>query len=567
MPCSRAESRLEGAARSGRMAMRRKSIRRVSMLCGLLAAAAFSTATVAVQDTSANRIGADLSFLADDLLEGRSSQSKGYDIAARYVAAQMRSIGLRPGGGDGAWLQSVPMLEARAVVRSARLAIRYRETSLALEPLIDFIPEPSFLTERVRVNAAMIFVGFGVSAPEFGYDSFRDVDVNGKVVVFLDGMPTAIPAPLHVFFKKQRARQLSERGAVGSVEIPMHAQEELRQWSQSTASAGAPKLRLLDEDGRPVDVHRASEAAVILNVASSDRLLAIVQTSTEAIWAEARKGSIRSFEVPGRIEIETMTLLRQVASSNVVGILDGRAGAFAGEYLVLMAHLDHVGRARPVEGDGIYNGALDNAAGVAVMLEAARILASQEPRLGRSVIFLATTAEEWGLLGSRHYALNPTVPRTALVAAINIDMPVPLYTPRGYTAVGEEHSTLGDVARAALEMQGLQILPVQKPERGLFAFTDQFSFVRQGIPALYVHEGPEAVDPSIDATGIFEDYLAHTYHSPRDDLSLPIDLQVLARLARVNASICSLIANDPHRPEWRPEDFFGVRFGNGRGQH
>ena len=212
MRCSRAEPHLNGATRSGLMAVRRQPLRRVSMLCGLLAAAAFSMSAAAVQDTSANRIGADLWFLADDLLEGRSSQSKGYDIAAHYVAAQMRSIGLRPGAGDGAWLQPVPMLEARAVARNARLVIRHQETRLALKPLIDFIPEPSFLTDRVKVNATMVFAGFGISAPEFGYDSFRDVDVNGKVVVFLDGMPAAIPAPLHVFFKKQRARQLSERG-------------------------------------------------------------------------------------------------------------------------------------------------------------------------------------------------------------------------------------------------------------------------------------------------------------------------------------------------------------------
>lgn len=541
----------------------RQSSRRPLLLCGLVAAVTLATGAGAEQGAGTSRIGADLAFLADDLLEGRAAYSRGYDIGARYVAAQMRSMGLKPGGGSGTWLQPVELLEARSVLREARVVVQQGDTVIELEPLRDFISHPSFLSAQVRVRAPMVFAGFGVSAPEFGHDDLRGIDVSGKVVFYLDGMPAAIPAPLRVHFAKQRARQLTERGAVGYVEILGDSPEGGGDWSRSVANAGGPTLRLLDEAGRPVDVHEASEAAVSLKRSVADRILALARARPDATLSDTLEGIPPPFELAGTIAIETATRWRRVSSSNVVGILEGTGQEASGsEYVVLMAHLDHIGRGVPVHGDSIFNGALDNAAGVAVLLEAARILTSVEPRPSRSVVFLATTAEEWGLLGSRHYALNPTVSKAGLVAAINIDMPTPLYSPAGYTVIGGEHSALGPTAREALTMEGLQVLPVRNPERGLFAYTDQYSFVQEGIPALYVHEGPLATDPEVDAASIFDDYLANTYHSRYDDLSLPIDLSVLEGLARINATICRLVASRPERPDWWPGDFYGRLFGN-----
>ena len=182
-------------------------------------------------------------------------------------------------------------------------------------------------------------------------------------------------------------------------------------------------------------------------------------------------------------------------------------------------------------------------------------------RLIPAILFLAVTAEERGLLGSRHFALRPTVPRGSIVAVVNLDMPVALYPAAGYTIIGAEHSSLGDVARRALEAEGLRALSNQAPERGLFAFTDQYSFVREGIPALYLHDGPVSADPAIDANRVFDEYLGRHYHQPSDQMDLPIDWVSLARLARVHARICRDIANARERPMWLPGDFYGERYG------
>jgi Zn-dependent M28 family amino/carboxypeptidase len=310
-----------------------------------------------------------------------------------------------------------------------------------------------------------------------------------------------------------------------------------------------------------VDVYAGLEAGILLNVAAAAALFAGESKSIERIWADAEAGMHQSFPLRASIAISTHSRLRRLESANVVGTLEGSDPALRAEHVVLMAHLDHIGRGVPVDGDTIYNGALDNASGVAVLLEAARAIAAAPVRPGRSILFLATTAEERGLLGSRHYALNPTVLAGSIVAALNLDMPVALYPTAGYTVIGAERSTLGDMARAALEAEGLRSLPNLAPERGLFTYTDQYSFVREGIPSLYLHDGPVSSDPAIDAQQVFDDYLARHYHQVSDDTSLPIDWASLAKLAQVHARLCLAIANVPERPRWLPSDFFGRAFG------
>jgi Zn-dependent M28 family amino/carboxypeptidase len=313
-----------------------------------------------------------------------------------------------------------------------------------------------------------------------------------------------------------------------------------------------------------VDVYPGLEAGIVLNVAAAAKLFAGESRSIERIWADASAGRHQSFTLRASIAISTRSRLRHLESANVVGMLEGSDPGLRTEHVVLMAHLDHIGQGVAVDGDAIYNGALDNAGGVAVLLETSRAIAKAPVRPRRSILFLATTAEERGLHGSRHYALNPTVPKDSIVAALNIDMPVALYPTAGYTVIGAEHSTLGDVARAALEAEGLRSLPNLAPERGLFTYTDQYSFVRAGIPSLYLHDGPVSSDPAIDAQQVFDDYLARHYHQVSDDTSLPIDWTSLAKLAQVHARLCLAVANAPERPSWLPGDFFGQAFGADR---
>jgi Zn-dependent M28 family amino/carboxypeptidase len=255
------------------------------------------------------------------------------------------------------------------------------------------------------------------------------------------------------------------------------------------------------------------------------------------------------------------TELGRAESANVVGLLEGSDPELRNEYVVFTAHLDHLGRGPAVDGDAIYNGALDNASGVAVMLEAARLLASTEPRPRRSILFVAVTGEENGLLGSGRFAQNPTVPKEQLVANVNMDMPVLLYPAAGLIAFGAEHSTLGEIARSAVEDEGLQLVPDPNPEEVFFVRSDQYSFVKEGIPALYLDDAPLSADPAVDANAVFKQHMVRDYHMPSDDMRLPIHWPSFAKLARVNARIGRSIADAAERPAWLPGDFFGEVFG------
>jgi hypothetical protein len=345
-------------------------------------------------------VRAHVTFLADDLLEGRAAGTRGYDLAARFVASQMALMGLAPAGAGGTWLQPVSLIESTRVLSGARAVIKRGHDDITLAPAADFVPLPGFLGPRASVEAPMAFVGFGISAPEFGHDDFHGIDLSGKVAVVLNGTPAAIPPDLRDFYGKQRARQLAEHGAVGLIQLTTPDDAARQPWDRTLAQARAGKVRLLGTDGRPLDTYPGLEAAIVLNAPAATKLFAGESRSAEQVWGDAKTGKPQSFVMQGSISITTRSELRRFESANVVGVLQGSDPKLRTEHVVLMAHLDHVGRGVPVNGDGIYNGALDNALGVAILLEAARRMVDAPTRPRRSVLFVALTAEEKGLLGA-----------------------------------------------------------------------------------------------------------------------------------------------------------------------
>lgn len=509
----------------------------------------------------AGLLRSDISYLADDRLQGRATATRGYELAARYVSEQMQEIGLEPAGSDGGWLQPVPMVQSTPVARAARATIRREGADTELSPTVDFVPLPSHRSQLASVAGPLVFVGYGVSAPEAGYDDLTGLDLAGKVAVVLPGLPPAIPQDKRVHYSKEKLWQIAGRGAAGIVQLTPPAEADRGSWERTVTMTRVPSLRRLDEAGRPQEAPVALEAGITLSAKATSELLVSAPKPLEAIWADAEAGVPQAFHLPASINVRTYSVLRTVESPNVVGVLAGSDPKLRNEYVVLMAHLDHLGTGVPGSADTIYNGALDNASGVAVMLATARTLAAAPARPRRSILFLAVTAEERGLLGSRHFATHPTVPRESIVAVVNLDMPVALYPAAGYTVIGAEHSSLGEVARRALEAEGLRALPNQAPERGLFALADQYSFVQERIPALYLHDGPVSADPAIDANKVFDDYLSQHYHQPSDQIDLPIHWESLARFARVHVRLCLDIANANERPAWVPGDFYGERFG------
>lgn len=517
---------------------------------------------------SPEAVRAHVEFLADDLLEGRAAGSRGYDMAARYVATQMQLMGLKPAGEAGGWTQSVPMLESNRVVLAGRFVIDRGGERLELVPAEDFIAGHSFFGTEAAVTAPAVFVGFGVKAPELGHDDYAGVDLKGKIAVVLSGAPARFPHSQRAHYSTGSVKgdELVRRGAVGVVYVNTPDENRRVSWDRVVRLSWVPRMRLLDAAGQPIDAYPELKVTAGLNFAANGKLFAGGPRTLDEIYQSAAAGESRPFDLPGTITLGTRSALQRSTSANVIGLLEGSDPKLKGEYVVFTAHLDHLGRGAAVNGDTIYNGALDNAAGVAVMLEAARALTQARERPKRSILFAAVTAEERGLLGSEYFASHPTVPKAGIVANINMDMPVVMWPAASFTVFGAEHSTLGAVAERALEAEGLEMSPDAQPEEVIFVRSDQYSFVRQGIPSVYIDNGPLSSDPTVDAGARFKEFLRTHYHMPSDQTNLPIHYESLARLARVNTRMALSIANTRARPQWLPGDFFGEAFGKPNGR-
>jgi Zn-dependent M28 family amino/carboxypeptidase len=535
---------------------------RVLALLACLATAGAALAAEPAPDAAAARIRAHIGFLADDLLEGRAAGSRGYDLAARYVASEFDALGLKPGGPGGGWLQPVELIEASPVIPAGELVLERDGATTRLESAVDFLPGVDYSAAKSSISAPLEFVGFGVSAPERGYDDFAGSDLSGKIAVILSGAPPTFDSESRAHYSASLTKlpELVRRGAVGLVTVLTRVDEQRVPWERQVQRSWFPAMRWIGADGAPVDAFAELKRKATMGRTGADKLFAGSGHTLDEVYAAAAAGRPQHFALPGTATLAGQTILTKRHSANVVGILEGTDPVLKREYVVLSAHLDHLGRGAAVGGDTIYNGALDNASGVAVMLEVAHLLAGDARRLKRSVLFVALTAEERGLLGSDVFARQPPVPKQALVADVNMDMPVALGPLADWIAFGGEHSTLGPVAARAAAAEGYRLSPDPTPEEIVFVRSDQYMFVRQGVPSIFMSAGQQSKDPAIDVKARWEDFRRNHYHMPSDDTSLPIHYPSLAGLARVNARIVREVADARERPAWNPGDFFGARF-------
>jgi Zn-dependent M28 family amino/carboxypeptidase len=401
-----------------------------------------------------------------------------------------------------------------------------------------------------------------VRAPELQHDDFAGVDVKGKIAVVLDNAPARFPVDQRAYYASstEKLRELERLGAVGVIFLGDPVNEKKRPWARDAPNWRRPGMRRLDAQGRPVDDFPGLAVRIAGNVKLADALFAGSPHTPAEVFAMLEAGTLRPFDLAGTATLASRAKLEHVESRNVIARLPGSDAQLSTEHVVFTAHLDHVGIGVPHDGDSIYNGAQDNAVGVATMLEAARLLAADPVRPKRSSLFIALTAEEKGLLGAFHFAAQPTVPAASLVANVNMDMPLLLADVTDVIPIGIEHSTLEAVAQRAVADVGLTLTPDPFPEEVVFVRSDQYAFVRQGLPAIYLLAGVKPRDGS-DGGSMFTDWLSHHYHLPSDDLSQPIHWLGAARLAHVNYRIGLAIGNDAARPAWKPGDFFGEKFG------
>ena len=505
-------------------------------------------------------IYAHIAYLADDALEGRQAGEPGYDKAAQYVADRFAEIGLEPGGDEG-WYQQVPMQSYLIDTENVSMIVHRDSGDTVLTYRDDYVVYGDEVRAESSVRAELVYVGYGVHAPEFGYSDYGDLDVAGKILVRYSGGPGSIPGDERAFYgsSRNKSRELAARGAVGWIYLRSRLSQANSPWERLRKAAGKkPGMTWIDASGTPDNYYPEIQGEVSLSPAAATALFDGTPISFEESLDAIDASTVASVRLGIEVTLTRKTKHERISSPNVIGIIRGTDPELADEYVVYTAHLDHVGVGVAVDGDDIYNGMYDNAMGVAMMIESARALAAAPPR--RSIMFIALAAEELGLLGSDYFAHYPTVPADSIVANVNIDMPLFLFPLADVVAFGAEHSSLGAVADAAATAEGFVLTPDPIPEENLFARSDQYSFVRNGVPAIYLDSGFGSSDPGVDGKAIVTDHYHNHYHRPSDDLSRPIDWDSVVRFTRANARIGWGIANDDARPTWNEGDFFGDKF-------
>jgi Zn-dependent M28 family amino/carboxypeptidase len=547
--------------------MRHLALLAAATTAALLAACGTREAVPAPTLASPGAIEAHVRFLADDLLEGREAGTRGHELAARYAAAQFALLGLEPGGPDGSWYQKVPLLRGTRVLEGARFSVARGGRVERFAVLGEFLPSVNYDLRDAEVSAPLVFVGQAVRAPELGHDDLAGVDLKGKIAVYFGGAPERFGYVERAVSSssREKAKALVAAGAVGTIYLSRPEDEAKYPWERAAARWARPGMRVQGPDGKAVDNFGELRASVSLSVAAARRLFEGAPLSYDEALAQVAAGTARPMPLPGVATLGVHSDREAVESRNVVARLPGADPALAAEHVVFTAHLDHIGvnapdPARP-DADRINNGATDNALGTAILFEVARLMQRSTVRPRRSALFVLVTAEEKGLLGADYFAEFPTVPVGDLVADINMDMPVLLAPLTDVISFGAEHSTLGKVVAEAVRANGMTLSPDPLPEESVFVRSDQFAFVRRGIPSVYLDAGIVARDPAVDGKALLEGFLKEHYHQPSDEASLPIDYATAARLADVNLRIGMAVANDPQRPRWDAGSFLGKRYG------
>ena len=520
-------------------------------------------AAMVAQSPSAANIERHITFLADDALKGREAGTEGFQQAADYVAAELEKLGLEPAGDDGSWFQQVPLRTTTRDMDGAFMSLTKAGEAQELTHLDDYIIGFPSNGEADEISAEMVFVGYGLQAPEFGIDDYAGVDVEGKIVVVLLGTSADMPSEEAAHYNSTRTRRLTAEanGAVGMISVYDKASSQRFPWDRVKLGAGRASMSWVKKDGTTFTSAPGIRVTATMSPDQGAMLFEGAKMSYADVLAMTDEGTNRppAFELSGKATLKSKAVSEQVTSPNVVAILPGSDPDLKDEYVLLSAHLDHTGQRESddPEADTINNGALDNASGIATTLEATRMLGvlAEAGKLRRSVIVTAVTAEEKGLLGSEYYANYPTVPLESIVANVNLDMPLITYPFVDVIAFGADHSSLGETVREAAAKMDLELIPDPIPQLSIFTRSDHYRFVQQGIPAVFLFLGF-----GNGGEQEFNDFMNNRYHRVGDDLNQPLDFEQGARFAKLNYLVAQSIANADERPTWNEGNFFGELF-------
>lgn len=528
--------------------MRRKPLALFTLLFVPIAVCAQSTAS---PHFDGNSWWAHVKFLADDSLEGRDTGSEGLRKAEAYAIEQFQKAGLQPAGSKG-FYQPVSFSQFKVNEANSSLALVNGDKTAKLSFSDDAFIASRSTRASTQLTAPLVFVGYGLRIPEGNLDELAGLDVKGKVVVYIAGSPSDVPTSLASHYQTiaERWKALRSAGAIGIVSIPNPASMDIP-WARVALNRNHPAMDLA---GPEFNETEGLKIGVIFNPASAEALFAgSGHTFAEIATLAKDRKPLPHFPLQVSLEAKADIQTKTTESANVIGKLPGLDPTLKDEYVVLSAHIDHIGIGEPVNGDRIYNGAMDNGSGSALVMDIAADLKGHPQSLKRSILFVLFTAEEKGLLGAKYFNAHPTVPEKSIVADINTDMFLPIVPLKILRVQGIAESDLGEHAAAVAQSFGVQAVADPEPLRNLFTRSDQYYFIRHGIPSVvmdvfYAPNSPEQK--------IVKDWLTNRYHAPSDDINQPVDLQAAALYEEIVRQLLIDTANAPARPAWTPDSFF-----------
>jgi Zn-dependent M28 family amino/carboxypeptidase len=507
---------------------------------------------------------AHIKVLADKSMEGRLTGSDAYLRAARYVVSQFDSAGLQPAGVNG-FYQPVKFSVTRVDAEKSTVSLSANGREIPLTLGLDAILG-SRGTQPKSNAAPLVFLGYGLHLPEANYDDFNSPElpmaaVKGTIVVTINGGPAELPGPLKSFARTSPfQRALAQAGALGSISIPTPKSMDFP-WDRVAANASQPGMRLAPDPKDAAvaarhpalaDLHNVMFSATF-NPAEAEKLFAGTgHTFAELLALADAQKPLPRFALKKTLNAHVASENSAVESPNIVAKLEGSDPALKNEYVLVSAHLDHLGLSTASAG-AYFPGAMDDASGVASVIEIAKSFAQNRPRPKRSMLFVIFTGEEKGLLGSRYFAGRPTVPEANIVADLNMDMFMPIFALKKLHVQGLQESTLADDARAVGAEHSIEIAMDPEPDRNSFVRTDQYSFVQAGVPSLAMKFGWTAASPEYKA---WREWLARRYHSSEDNLSQPVDRAAAAQFDSFLADLARRVANNPGRPHYLESSFF-----------
>ncbi|MBX3008493.1 MAG: M28 family peptidase [Melioribacteraceae bacterium] len=502
-----------------------------------------------------------LNFLGSDLFEGRAPGTLGGNLTAKYLALEFDKFKLTPKGNDGTFYQNIP-LQSKQPVRSSKLKLHLDDEIITCSLYEDFLIYGTGSQFYIPDSVELIFVGYGIVAPEFDYNDYQNFDVNNKIVVFVEGEPISLDStyfdgdyPTIYSLPEAKQRIALSRGALGTILIPNLSQDQNFNWEKKIIDFSFPIISFAASVNKSFDI--------LINPEIADLLFTGTSKTIENIIEMHNKHKMDAFPLNVRVSFAGFFKEESFLSPNIIGIINGNDPVLRESYIIVSAHYDHLGIGKSVQGDSIYNGVFDNAIGTSALLEMARVISEYNLVSKRSIIFILTTAEEFGLLGSEYYIQNPVVPLYKTIANLNIDGIACFDNFKSIVGIGAEFSSLkNDISKIAQE-RNLTVtnIPLIFSITDAFSQSDQISFAKAGVPSILIYEGMDYENISQeDGIELMINYIQNIYHTPKDDLTLPINFDAVTQHVELLLGIVLHLANSENEPEWND----GVVFKNAR---